>query len=383
MACKRARVKCEEQKPHCARCVRLSLGCLYQRPAVKKAAVRPEQRRLHRILPAAAVSASLSSLGTRIMISTSQVATMFDLYVSEPLNGLSAYDLEARGLLFASKSEPAVRYALAAMGILRASYTKHDDIIAIRSNESEALQCSVENYQQALVILADRLSTRTHAAAEAALHCCQVFMSIEALQADYAGAMRHFVQGLRIMREYRVRAYTDVTGRLVAAENPTLPRVDTFALKLFLAPCPGFRRPCGGTHLVQNEESALGQFRRGRTQIKGLVKALLDFLEGTLGTPQERLLTTRQQLLRQVEEWRRFMQPSLGKPLQIDEAAMFLCNQMLMVILVSTLDRTDEESTRLRLEMDKLQSVAIWLTTVRNCRTGRSRGLSTEELPSI
>ncbi len=299
------------------------------------------------------------------MVSTLQVATTFNLYISEPLNGLSAYDTEVRGILFASVSEPAARYALAAMGILRASYTKHDDIFTIKCQESHAFRCSIDNYNRALAVLADRLSTGTRAAAEVALHCCQIFISIEALQADYTAAIRHFIQGLRVMREYHVRSYIDTSGTLMAADNPLLPRIDTFALKLFLAPCPGFRRPCGGTRLVQNEESATAKFRHGRAQIKAIAYSTLEFLESTPRLPKETLFTAKQELLRRLEEWRCSMHFCLERPLQVDEAAMFLCHQMMVVILANTLSSSPEDLDRLELEMDETRSVAEWLTMIR------------------
>lgn len=381
MACRVRRVKCDEQKPSCERCIRTGRFCDgYESVFISQQVLRS----LRQVAQTDTLAhSSLTSLATSLVITPTLTNSLYRLYLDEPLNGLTAYDREVTMTLFASKTEPAINFALKSMGTLRASLTRYDDVTGIKANSPDALRSGLENYNQAVATLALRLAGGGRTAAETALHCCQVFMSIESLQGNYMAAMQHFIQGVRIMHNFNARAYTDDTGELQPSENPSLPAVDTFVLKLFLAPCPGTRRPSGGTRLVQAEESKIKEIRHSRTQLTTIAKTTLDYLENTVKPvpPATRLRATKETLLIRLARWAQTVPEYPPGSLRVDEAAMFLLHQVLQVILTASLGSEMDMSTTVEAEMDRLLSVADWLNQFRGIN-GERRPAKLADTPS-
>lgn len=156
-------------------------------------------------------------------------------------------------------SDPAVRHALQSLGAL------HD-----RPGNAERV---FSPYNSAVSGLALRLRERPgRASAEAALICCQLFISIEVMLGDYRNAIQHFLLGLRVLHQYR-------SGR-----DPNFPALDAFAIKLFMSGYPGprymMKTAAANTDFVQ----LCDRCGRARRDLSALSEEVLDLLSGVAET---------------------------------------------------------------------------------------------------
>jgi hypothetical protein len=173
----------------------------------------------------------------------------------------------------------------------------------------------------ALRFLASALSSPGMDYAKSALLCCQAFISIEQVRANYAALAQHIIQGLGIMREHRARPVLTAEHELLPARHGQLPLLDVFIIKLFGAPCKFAERPAtfdtsATTVAVQppwlhRQFSASRNLRsiapEMRTQLTKIVTSTLAFLDkvshfGTVGDATQ-LLPEKASLPASLQSW--------------------------------------------------------------------------------
>jgi hypothetical protein len=272
------------------------------------------------------------------------------------------------------------------MRALREKYSKYGDYHTVKTHHADELRPVYESYNAAVKTLSRRLSYGGVSAAGAALQCCQLFISIEVMLHNYVAAMQHLAQGLRIMRDWRVRAYVDNQGRLAAPVNSDLPQVDVFALMIYLTPCPGSRRIAersrsDGQPRSSSERTLLAivqdperteHIRKGKSELHDIANAAFDLLSNsTRPNPASLALgDTKNNILHQLEVWTcstKHLRQKDGTvwPVRIDEVAMFLFHQVLRVIITSCVGSMEDTPT-VELEIANMMSLAQILTNIRS-----------------
>jgi hypothetical protein len=211
--------------------------------------------------------------------------------------------------------------------------------------------------------------------------------SLEFMQHNYSSALRHLVQGLRIMYDWRVRAFVDVRGDIRPPVNPDLPRVDSYVLKLFFAPSPGSRRDSkreqsgarGSSPSFERTLAAIekdpvrtAHIRSGRLALHDIAKLTLEFLEET-SKPDPSVSELRDQkegITKKLDVWNEekrhlLQQDGTVSPVRIDEVAMFMFYRLLQVIVTASLCRPQDMSSTLEARIQDMMGISELLARIR------------------
>ena len=149
----------------------------------------------------------------------------------------SGYEAEAKAVLRASVSELAVRHAIISLCALRECIQTHGNTYNIRAESTASFRQGLQHYNKAVTSLVGKLSYVDRSSVESALLCCQLFISIEVLQKNFASAVQHFIHGMKIMNDYHIRPTLNEAGHLVLPQHQGLPQIDSFVIKLFSMSC--------------------------------------------------------------------------------------------------------------------------------------------------
>ena len=289
------------------------------------------------------------------------------------------YEAEAKQVLQASVSDPAVRHAVLSLGSLRESLEAFEDVpFVIRPTPKFCY--GVQQYSIALGSLARNLSNPSCSTLKSAILCCQVFISIELIRNDHAAATQHFNRGLNIMHQYRARAGFNNKGIFIPRGSAQVPSLDVFVIKMYAAPCKftdllshasdttmlctlgsgtGYQRP--------NESSKLPKLAPdSRTQLARIAGSVLYFLDKiSRVTSQEEanpLIFEKMALIKDLEEWeasfQSFRGPENSENLMLANVFTLLLYQILKVVMTMALDSSLEVNPKLRAEFDWLDEIA-------------------------
>ncbi|KAH6879513.1 hypothetical protein B0T10DRAFT_413068, partial [Thelonectria olida] len=204
-------------------------------------------------LPAANPESSLSLYQPQSSMVTVDEVNKLAHYFHRKRQVNVCYQNEVRAVL-ANLSDSAIRHALRSLRHLHDGLEERRSSAIIGDRGAPAnIERSLDAYNAAVSNLASRLREKpSRASAQAALVCCQMFISIEVLIGDYSTAFQHLLQGLRIMYQYRTRPGVSDSGRVVPSHNPDFPHLDAFAIKLFASGYPG------PTHMSTCERAQIG-----------------------------------------------------------------------------------------------------------------------------
>jgi hypothetical protein len=161
------------------------------------------------------------------------------LSTKPPAEGGIGFELEALRILQSSLRSSSVYQALACMRMFRKLLMKHGDISTLKNGDSSGYRRSISEYNIVVARVIQQLSRNDSQTVEVALNCCQLFITIDIMQRQYASSIRHFVYGLQIMRACCTRPQLDsAREEIVPSMHQGLADVDIFVIKLFTAPCP-------------------------------------------------------------------------------------------------------------------------------------------------
>ncbi|CAK7206051.1 hypothetical protein SEUCBS139899_008834 [Sporothrix eucalyptigena] len=295
--CRTRKVKCDEAKPSCQKCVSTGRTCdgyaspfrFYGGDATKSSPPAAQANKPVHTTP----------VSTTSDVSPDEVASLQRCFSTKTLFEYVTLgcDDEARQVLQASLTDPAIRHAVSSLRALRddletscpimpattsttssissaissaasspqayspacmsSSVSSYESV----SSSSPAYGYGLQQYCLALGGLASHLSaidSSTNTASDpsdikgirSALLCCQVFISIEQVRSNYAAMAQHIIQGLRILYEHRERLqqqHQRLQQSIGAEDDNTLPALDVFVIKLFAAPCKFADVPQPGT----------------------------------------------------------------------------------------------------------------------------------------
>lgn len=94
----------------------------------------------------------------------------------------------------------------------------------------------LQEYNNAIINLADKLAVMDRRSCEVALVCCRLFISIGTITRDYTAVAEHYIRGMRIMHEAATRPYLDARGNVIPTQNGEFPKIDIFMIKIFMSP---------------------------------------------------------------------------------------------------------------------------------------------------
>jgi hypothetical protein len=380
--CHRIRkIKCDEGKPFCKRCVGTGRTCDgYESPFVLFASGQA-------VVKAHNGNVKSSSVLRSFRPSSMEIAPQDIELLSRCFSTKTLFDVklgcgeEARQVLQASVTSAATRHAVLSLRALREDLETHGDVLASVAQQTLRYDYGLQQYCMALGGLAADLSEPGANKLKSALLCCQMFISIEQVQGNYAGMARHLIQGLRVMDQYRARPKLVSTNRLVPVYHDQLPLLDIFIIKLFAAPCKFAEPPdtpdLSGTavtkcplSLPQEHASSrdlrliVPDRRADLTKIATMTMKFLGevsrvrFLDEAL-----QLLSQKAYLLNSLALWllgleldHKLMAPHGPEPISVTFMRLF--HQVLRMILVGSLHSSPELYAELRIESDRFLDIA-------------------------
>ncbi|KAJ3548770.1 hypothetical protein NM208_g840 [Fusarium decemcellulare] len=364
-------VKCDEGRPACDRCVSTDRVCDgYPSPfrIVTLEVPTPSTSE-----PAADSQPSLSLYQPKASIVTADEVNKLAHYFHRNRRATVCYQNEARAIL-ENLWDPAIRHALNSLCAL------HDERSHTALTGSRGIfvnQPSLDAYNAAISILATRLRQEpSRASAQAALVCCQMFVSIEVIMCDYANAFQHFLLGLRIMYQYRNRPAVSSTGSVVPCHNPDFPHLDAFAIKLFASGYPGPRHLSTGQGAQTTGTNTL-LCDQARSDLSALSAQVLEFLSRATDLQSHReaveLQTRRAEILSCLQFWEQMyskcVQEIMGEvssmKLQYSAAFILLLYHVLKVVVTLAMSASPDGAGEVEDEFHTLTEIASFATELR------------------
>ncbi|KAF2714061.1 hypothetical protein K504DRAFT_479595 [Pleomassaria siparia CBS 279.74] len=223
--CKIRRIKCDEGKPNCARCMSTGRTCDgydYEMISNPKALAPVQSSSFRNSVPIP----MLSEAGDSVLY------LEFYHHCARPTLA-NNFDREfwSRIVLQMAHAEPAVRHAVIALGYL--SKTEPGSLRHARSvSMVETRKPLLHHYNKAVRCLVDRMAQPSYSA-EIGLVTCLLFICIEFLRSDYHAAFAHLYSGLKIIAEWQQRP-KEALESIVTKETVTSSIVANNLMPMFI-----------------------------------------------------------------------------------------------------------------------------------------------------
>ena len=187
------RVKCDESKPACHKCISTGRICDgYESP------FRPFAHTndawiggLKPLQIGRPISTMTAPLGTELLNRYFSTKTIFNVTLD--------CSEEANSILLACLSCPPVWLAILSLKALRENFEMCDEPFSATVQRTQRYSHGVQQYNKALAGLMSIMSASNPRALISALLCCLIFISIEQVQGHYSEMIKHVIQGLSIM----------------------------------------------------------------------------------------------------------------------------------------------------------------------------------------
>ena len=374
------KIRCDENKPFCQKCVKTGRTCDgYKSP--------------FRFWASQSINSGHAG-DTKSDVGIQSVRPIFIKIAPHEIDLLNRYfstktmfdvnlgcDEEARQVLQASLTNPPIRHAVLSLRAFREDLETSGDSPASIAQQTPSYHYGLQQYSKALGGLASSLSSPGSSGLKSALLCCQIFISIEQVQKNYAAMAQHIIRGLKIMHEYRARPDFVAANKLVPAHHGQLPFLDVFIIKLFAAPCKFADPPAtadfsgrASSVCFRSPHQQLVESRdlrtiapNMRTELTRIAHSTLEFLSKVSQVESVgialRLLPKKAALLDSLESWLidlELVQTEIGSPGPEPISVSFLrfFHVILKIVLLGALDSSPDLYAQLRTENDRLQGVA-------------------------
>ncbi|KAL0935767.1 uncharacterized protein CTRU02_210358 [Colletotrichum truncatum] len=395
VTCRIRRVKCDESKPFCQKCVDTGRTCDgYESPfrlvstntapnntrAGGRKSVATRFQPIQSVLELTEIEITPQDID--LLARYFSTKTMFDVKLG--------CNEEARQILQASLTDAPIRHAVSSLKTLREHLEASTNIVSpvVRRTPNHSYDYGLQQYCVALGGLASRLSSLGSGGLRSALLCCQTFISIEQVRGNFAAMAQHMVQGLSIMRDYRLRprfAASDAAVKFEPAHYRQMPLIDIFIVKLFAAPCKFADLPpttTSGTDetmaavlttppQIQPLESSKLRLRTiapdmatGLTRIAVTTLKFLDRVSDVAsGTDALQLLSEKANLLESLESWHIGLDIDLSdaKPHQSEPLSVSFLrfhHQILKIVLLGALYSSPGDDAEIQAGVDQLHRIA-------------------------
>lgn len=203
--CKIRKVKCDEGRPACYRCVSTGRSCdgygIWGGGGSRYGAQEGTSSRAWAV---ASLGLQHSS-GLAVIKGTEHERQHYEWLRCQAVRrtpGIFVLALWDTLILQASLSEPAVRHAILALSSLhrKASLCGHSRNCGELPPDKQE-QFMLQHYSQAISHLSPYLSSKSKSSLQVALITCVIFISLEFLRGRFSTAATHLKEGLRIMRD--------------------------------------------------------------------------------------------------------------------------------------------------------------------------------------
>ncbi|KAK2042170.1 hypothetical protein LZ31DRAFT_501313 [Colletotrichum somersetense] len=378
--CRIRKVKCDESKPLCHKCVNTGRNCDgYESPFVFHTGQSYKKPHAGGLQPHAAlriVRPALVEIDPRDICRLNRyfsTKTMLDVEL--------ACGEEARQILHASLTNPPLRHAVSSLRALRQDLEVSGDGPSFAAQQTPGRRYGLQQYNMALRGLASNLSYPGTHGPMSALLCCQIFISIEQVRKNYAAMAQHIVRGLRIMHECGARPRFVAVNDLAPACHDQLPLLDVFIIKLFAAPCkfadapqaadrsrtmlsvcpiPPRRQPIRPSSLRAIAPDM-------RTRLVSIATSSLEFLsklaQADTVASALRLLPRKASLLNSLESWLldlELIQTKTERPGHelLSVSFLRLFHLILKIVILGALESSPGIDDAVQIESDRLEAVA-------------------------
>lgn len=386
------KVKCDETKPSCRRCVGTGRNCggyeIHFRHYVSQS---------DRVTPACPTQSSMSpQLVQRAWtdITPRNIDLLERCFTTKTVFGADLGCKEdARRILEASLRDPTIQHAVVSLTSFRKDFETTGISSSPIDGQYSGQYLGLRRYSLAIKGLSSKLSTSDLDKPYFALLCCQLFISTEHVRGNYGAMAQHIIRGLGVIREYRPRPNLGLSHILEPAGHPCLPLLDVFIIKLFVAPCKSAQPPMTSNNRNANDSDCTNQgYQRSddakslrilvydtRTELKTIATRILNFLDAVSEVTSygraAQLILEKKVLLESLDLWlvdfeRAQMERKQRGKEPISVSLLRLFHRILKIIVLGTLDASADSETRIQSENDRLQNFADRVTeNLRVCRS--------------
>ncbi|KAF5531347.1 transcriptional regulatory moc3 [Fusarium napiforme] len=359
--CRIRKIKCDEAKPFCEKCVKTGRKCDDYESVFRSFSSTPQ--------PIAQPGRGHENAKEEPPLSTGDLnryfstKTMFDVELS--------CNEEAEKVLQSSLTNDSIRHALLSLRALRGNLEskKEGDTSETDAQQRLSYNFGLQQYSKALAGLASNLAYPSPDSLKSALFCCQVLISVEQVRGNFSAMGLHIIRGLDILREYRARPYLTTDG-LMPARHSGLPASDVFIIKLIAAPCKFTEQKTSEPSSIMtppietNDRKLAPNMRAELTKVATSTIALLE--ETTKIQSEEQahsLLSGRRDLLGGLESWLSALESLQNEtqpeePESISDIFLRILYLILKIILLGTLETSPDLDAKLREENKQLQGYA-------------------------
>ncbi|KAF4988849.1 hypothetical protein FGRMN_9523 [Fusarium graminum] len=386
--CRIRKIKCDETKPACQKCVKTGRTCdgyespfrpFPNPPMNDNRGVNLESNAGNTIPDAGTVKTPLDVASLNRYFSTK---TIFDVDLG--------CNQEAHQVLQASLTDPSIRHALLSLRALRENLEIYEDSTVTLEQQTLSYNYGLEQYSKALTGLASNLAYPDSDRLKSALLCCQVLISVEQVRGNFSAMALHLIRGLNIMREYQPRPYLTLGG-LMPPRYACLPTLDVFTIKMFAAPCRFSEPPAKSTSIITPPAESSSDRRLApnmKTELVRIATSTLEFLSRVSRARPESevssLIRDREALLDSLDVWINALDTLQAEtrpqeePIQASFLRLF--HLVLRIVLLGNLDTSTDLDAELRTDNERLQVQTMHFFLLG--ATGRTGKLVVSELLS-
>ncbi|CAI6088519.1 unnamed protein product [Clonostachys chloroleuca] len=383
--CRVRRVKCDEAKPSCNRCLSTGRVCDGYTSIFQVVTIGPSPPTVTAESSPPA-SPSIYQPGASV-VSVDEINSLANSFHAKYYRHNIAYHAEARAIL-AKLSDPAIRHALVSLRSLHHEFNARQQHYSHNDGNGGLIRIhhGLHAYNTSVTSLASRLGTSpTHQSVCAALLCCQMFISIETMLGNYTAGMRHFIYGLRIMHQHRARPTVNPNGQLEPCNNVPLPALDCFLIKLFASGRPDAKP----MPINRSSDTDTGLFdislqEQSRGELAALSSQVLQFLDQVSRMQTSRqvqdLEVSKAHILARLESWDWVYTQSLRTimyahkmPVGLKFGAIFtlLLHGVLKVVVSLAMSSAPADLGRVEADFQNLTNISNAATEARKAAAGR------------
>ncbi|KAF2650052.1 hypothetical protein K491DRAFT_609566 [Lophiostoma macrostomum CBS 122681] len=204
ITCKIRRVKCDEAKPACDRCTSTGRAC---DGYAQSRSVSPNTGQLFRLPKQAQLALRVSprSLSPGVLFSSNDEHRSFYYFEKEAISQLCRFDdspFWQYELLQAGHAQPAIRYAIAALGALHESFATGSTSHIPDDSNDRLLQFALQQSNRAIQEMLNAPVTSDRYASKMTLITSSIlFQDIACLQGHQEEALRHIQSGVKLLKE--------------------------------------------------------------------------------------------------------------------------------------------------------------------------------------
>jgi Fungal Zn(2)-Cys(6) binuclear cluster domain len=183
------RVKCDETKPHCSRCVKGGRKC--------EGYAEPPNRSSDQLRIINYVAPNSRSVSPYPQADSREIRALqyFKTRTAPELAGVFSSDIWDRFMLRLAHHQSAVHHALVALG------TVHEDFTTSALAHSNFSEFANQEYGKAIRDVLVLSTSNSTIAVEIALATCIVFSCLESLRGHYQSSLSHLISGLNVLEE--------------------------------------------------------------------------------------------------------------------------------------------------------------------------------------